>query len=173
MSGSSCNALNFSAEMFGVNSVRIIGGPGGHGEDVAVVGIDDDDRSPLCFRFERFLGQFLQMEIERGDNGVSRDGRRHDFLRGLPAILIERDPVLPVLARQHLIEGLLEPFPSLGFRPEHFVVVDHSVRIPAGLPGISNDLTRDSSVWIGADVKWAQRDSRGQALFNLLVFCDR
>ena len=100
------------------------------------------------------------MKIESGDNRVSRHGRRHDFLRSLAAVLVERDFVFPVLAGQHLVEGLLETFPSLGFRPEHFVVVDDSVRIPASLPAIANDLSRDFPIGISAHIKRTQRDSR-------------
>ena len=110
------------------------------------------------------------MEIESGDNCVSRHGRCHDFLRSFAAVLVERNFVFAVLAGQHLIEGLLKTFPSFGFRPEHFVVVDDSVRIPASLSAIPNDLSRDFSIGIGAHIKRTQRDSRWQVFFHRIVF---
>ena len=99
------------------------------------------------------------MEIERGDNCVSRDGRGHDFLRSFATVLVECDFVFTMLAGQDLIEGLLETFSSLGFRPEHFVVVDDSVRISASLSAIPNDLSRDFSIGINAYIKRTQCDS--------------
>ena len=84
----------------GNERVRIVGRPGGHREDVAVVRIDDDDRAALRFRFERFLRQFLQMQIERGDDGVvparAASTILSDVLRPSWSNVILYSPCLPV-----------------------------------------------------------------------------
>src|SRR5664279_5034369 len=100
------------------------------------------------------------MKIEGGDNSVARDGRRHDFLGSLAAVLVERNFIFAVLASEHLVKGLFEAFPPFGFRPEHFMVIDDSIRIPTGLSAVSDDSSRDFPVGISAHIKRAQRDSR-------------
>ena len=110
------------------------------------------------------------MKIERRDHRVSRHGRRHDFLRRFAPVLVESDFVFAVLSGQDLVEGLLETLAPLGLWPEHFVVVDDSVRIPARLAGITNNLPRDFTIRINPHIKWAQRHSRRQPSLHRVVF---
>ena len=116
----------------------------------------------FAFASSAFSASFLQVQIERGDYVVSRHRRRNDFLRSFAAILVESQFVFAVLAGEHVVERLLEPFASLRFRPEHFVVVDDAVRIPAGLSGITNDLPGHLSVRISPDVNRTHHHSGRQ-----------
>src|SRR5438046_1522481 len=110
------------------------------------------------------------MEIEGGDNRMPRYWRRQDLLRSFAAILIEGDLVLTMFAGQDLIKRLFEAFSSFSFGPEHFVVIDHPVRIPPSFPAVPNDLSGSFSIGIDSDVKGTQGNSRRQAILYTLVF---
>ena len=124
----------------------------------------------FAFGLERFLGEILQTEIESCDHGVSRHRRSHDFLRRFSAVLVEGNSVFSMLPRQHLVEGLLETFPALRFRPKHFVIVDDAIGVPPGLSAVTNDLPRDPSVRIGAHIIRTHGNPRREAFLNVVVF---
>ena len=113
----------------------------------------------LAFASSAFLGQLLQTQIERGHDGVSRNRWRDDPLGGLPPILVESQFVFAVLTGEHGVERLLEPIAAFCFRPEHFVIVDHSIRIPSGLAAIADDVASRLAVRISADVDRTQASS--------------
>src|SRR6266851_4011323 len=102
------------------------------------------------------------MQIERCNNVISRDRRRGDFLGRFASILVEGQFVLSVLALQHVVERLLDSFASFSFRPEHFMILDKSVRIAAGFTSITNDLTSEASIWISAHINGPQLHCGGQ-----------
>src|SRR6476620_1353012 len=92
-------------------------------------------------------------------------GRRYDFFRRLTSVLVKSNPVLAMLAGEHLIECLFKTLSSFRFRPENFMVVDYSVWNPAGLAAIANNLPCDFSVRIRTDIKGTQHDS-GRKVFS-------
>ena len=96
---------------------------------------------------------------ESGDHAVTRDRRCDQFLRRLPTIFIEGEFEFAMLAAQHLVERLLEPFPSFGFRPKRLVIVDDAVKIAACPPDIADDLPSYFTVRINPDVNRAQHGS--------------
>ena len=72
---------------------------------------------------ERLFAEPLDVSIERGDDVVARLRRNGDLLaRPSCPVGVEGDVVLPDLALELIVEGLLEPLAALGVRPEQLVV---------------------------------------------------
>src|SRR5205814_8516606 len=95
------------------------------------------------------------------------------FLRCFAAILIEGHFILAMLAREHGVEGLFDPFPSLRLRPNWFVVVDDPVGTTSGASGVANNLSCSFALWIDAKVNAAERHSLRQLRYGRVVFFGR
>ena len=108
-------------------AVRVDRRPGSHGQDVAIVRIEDDQRAAFHALFQDLLAKPLQLHVERGDDIVSGLRRDADLLARLFPVRIEGDVVLALLALKLVVEGLLQPFAAFRTRPEHFVVLNRPV----------------------------------------------
>ena len=80
------------------------------------------------------------MQIKSGDNVIAGLRRSDQLLGSLSAVLVESEFVFAVLAREHLVKGLLQTFASFRFRPQRFVVVDDAVGISPGLSRVADNL---------------------------------
>ena len=109
------------------------------------------------------------MKIKRGDNIVTRHWRRNQFLGSLPAIFIEREFVLAMLANEHFVERLLKSLASLGFGPKRFVIINDAVRVAPGFSSITDDLPGYSAIGIRAHINWPHNHSGWQIIFDLFV----
>ena len=74
-----------------------------------------------------------------------------------------------MFAAEQFVERLLEPFASLGFRPERLVIINDAIGISAGFASVTDNLTRHFSVWINAHIDRAHDYSGWRIIFNLFV----
>ena len=149
--------------------VRVVSRPRGQRENVAVVRIDNHNCAAFGFCFQGLLREFLEVKIERGDNIVTGHRRRNQFLGSFPAIFVEREFVLAVLAREHFVERLFEPFASFGFGPERFVIINDAIRVASSFSSVTDDLPGQFPIGICADINRPHHHSGWQIVFDLFV----
>ena len=74
-----------------------------------------------------------------------------------------------MLAGEHVVERLLESLTSLCFWPKRFVVINDTVGIASGFPGVTDYLAGKFSARVNAHVNRPHNCVRRQIIFYLFV----
>jgi hypothetical protein len=154
--------------MFGNEGVRIDRRPRRHRQDVAVVWIDHDERAALHAFLQHLLAKPLQLDIERRDDVVARLRRDGNLLARFPARRVKGDVVLSFLALELVVESLFKPLATLRARPEHFVILNRSVRRAAGAARVSDDVPGERTIRIKALIGWLEGEAFGLSPIEFL-----
>ena len=152
----------------GDEPVGIDGRPGGHGEDFAIVRVDEDHRAALHTAFERLFAQPLEVGVEGGDDVVTGLRIEGNLLAGFLAAGVEGDVELPILAVQLVVEGLLQALASHGVRPEQFVVLHRPVRHAPRAPRVAEDVPGELALRIVALIDGLEGDALGLEAVEIL-----
>ena len=138
----------------------------GHCQDLAAIGIHDDEGASFTILREHVLTDALKIFVEGGNDIVARNGRAGDSLRGLIAASVISDMELTDLSAKFVVENLLETFPALAIREEEIVVLDRSHREGRFTAGITDDMASQRTVRIEAHVRLPQNQVRSDTSLN-------
>ena len=152
-----CHHFEFFLRDRGNEIIRIDCRPGSQREDLPGIRIHHHDGAPLRSFLENLLSQSLDINIKGRDDVVSGFRRNSDSFTRFISVLVKSNIELTRLAAELVLTCLLKSLAAFAFRPERLVILQNSCTLPAGAPGVSDDLTRQRSLRVSPHIDRPQR----------------
>ena len=144
--------------------------PRSHHQHLAGDRVEDDEGAAAAAFEQGFLGEFLPLEIEGGDEG-SAGARALDLLfEQLVAALVEEQPLHARLAGELGVEKFFQAGAAFGFLPQRLVEIDRAGRQFPDAAGVTDDMRREPALRIETPVERMQDQSGRQFRLDVAGF---